>query len=116
MVRGSFWIGVWKEIRKEWVSFFSNTLCSLGNGRRAHFWKDILCWEEPLFVAFPSLFAMAENKEARVVDMWESFMEEGGWSPRFSRSFNDWEIEEVLNFLLIIQEKRIIPNQEDVML
>ena len=98
MVRRSFGIGVWKEIRKEWVSFFSNTLCSLGNGRRARFWKNIWCGEEPLFVAFPSVFAMAEDKEARVADMWESFGGGGGggggggvagWSPWFSRSFND---------------------------
>ncbi|RVW73904.1 hypothetical protein CK203_056320 [Vitis vinifera] len=32
--------------------------------------------------------------------------EEGGWSPRFSRPFNDWEVEEVERFLLAIQGKR----------
>ena len=50
-----------------------------------------------------------------MTNMWESFREEERWSPRFSRSFSDWEIEEVQNFL-VIQEKRIIPNQEDVLL
>ena len=38
---------------------------------------------------------MAVNKEALVVDLWNPDGEEGGWSPHFSRYFNDWELEEV---------------------
>ena len=39
--------------------------------------------------------------------------EEGGWSPRFSRPFNDWEVEEVERFLFAIQGKRMVTNVED---
>ena len=39
--------------------------------------------------------------------------EEGGWSPRFSRPFNDWEVEEVERFLLAIHGKRMVTNVED---
>ena len=39
--------------------------------------------------------------------------EEGGWSPRFSRPFNDWEVEEVERLVVTIQRRRLIPNLED---
>ena len=29
------------------------------------------------------------------MELWDSMGEEGGWNPRFSRPFNDWEVEEV---------------------
>ena len=48
--------------------------------------------------------------------LWDLRGEEGGWSPLFSRSFNDWELEEVQIFLQVIQGKRVISNQEDVLL
>ena len=36
--------------------------------------------------------------------------EEGGWSPRFSRPFNDWEVERLL---VTIQGRRLNFNLED---
>ena len=36
-----------------------------------------------------------------------ALLEERGLFPRFSRSFDDRELEEVQNFLLVIQEKRL---------
>ena len=41
---------------------------------------------------------------------------EGAWSPRFSRPFNDWEVEEVERLLLTIRGVRLIPLVEDRML
>ena len=40
----------------------------------------------------------------------------GGWFLLFSRPFNDWELEEVQIFLQVIQGKRVISNQDDVLL
>ncbi|RVW71930.1 Vesicle-fusing ATPase [Vitis vinifera] len=61
------------------------------------------------------------NQEGRVSFakqsyLWDSSGEEGGWSPRFSRPFNDWEVEEVERLLVTIQGRRLIPNLEDRML
>ena len=53
--------------------------------------------------SFPSLFAMAVNKEALISDLWDSSREEGGWIPCFARPFNDWELEELLCFLQSIE-------------
>ena len=59
------------------------------------FWKDTWCGEVPLCDTFPSLYALAVNKEVLAVDFWELSGVEGGWSPRFSGAFNDWALEEV---------------------
>ena len=35
------------------------------------------------------------------------------WSPCFFRPFNDWEMDEVENFLLCLIRKRVIVDEED---
>ena len=57
------------------------------------------------------------NKEVLAVDCWELSRVEGGWSsPRFSIAFNDWELEEVQDFLSVIQAKRVVIHEEDLLL
>ena len=36
------------------------------------------------------------------MELWDSTGEEGGWSPRFSKPFNDWEVDEVERLLVTI--------------
>ena len=66
--------------------------------------------EEAFCDAFPSLYALASNKEAFVVDMWEHSREEGGWSPCFTGPFNDWELDKVHSFFQTIQRMRVFPR------
>ena len=54
-------------------------------------------------ITFPSLFSLVVNKKALVVDLWDPVGEEGWVVP--SRSFNDWELEEVQLFLHVIQRR-----------
>ena len=68
-LRGGYGTSLWKEIRKEWSSFFQNAVFSLGDGRRINFWKDVWCGEEALCSRYPSLFNLASNKEAKIVDI-----------------------------------------------
>ena len=96
------------EIRNELDTVFPHVVFSMGNGRRLRFWKDVWCGEEALCDSFPSLYALADNKEVLVVDLWDFSREEGGWIPRFIRSFNDWELDEILSLLNTIQGKQII--------
>lgn len=49
---------------------------SVGNGRRIHFWKDLVR-EMTLSSSFPSLFAAAAHKEVSVADLCDSSREEG---------------------------------------
>ncbi|RVW56296.1 Argininosuccinate lyase, chloroplastic [Vitis vinifera] len=61
------------------------------------------------------LVDLAVSKYAWVVDYWDSIGEEGGWTPRFLRPFNDWEVEKVERFLSSIQGKRLNADVEDRM-
>ena len=42
------------------------------------FWRDRWCGDSPLCVSFPSLFALTDDKEAWVVDIWDP-LAKGGW-------------------------------------
>ena len=115
-IRGGYGTGLWKDIRKEWLSFSQNAIPSLGNGSRLAFWKDPWGDETVLSHAFPTLFNLAVHKDARVVDVWDSSVEVGGWSPVFLRPFNDWEMEEVERFFIFLHNKKIRPAKEDRLL
>ena len=108
--RGAYGTSVWKEIRKEWTIIFPHAVFSLGSGKRLRFWKDAWCGEEAFCDSFPSLFALAANKVSLVADQWDFSREEGGWTPRFARPFNDWELEEILCLLNTSQGKRIFDS------
>ena len=115
-IRGGYGTGLWKDISKEWITFSQNATSSLGNGRRLRFWKDPWCGETALCNAFPTLFNLVVHKNARVAEVWDSSRVGGGWSPVFERPFNDWEIEEVERFLLVLHNKKIRPAQEDCLI
>ena len=56
-------------------------------------------------------------KEAWIEEMWDHSGGEGVWSLRFSRPFNDWEVEEVEEverLLVIIQGRRLNPLRKIV--
>ena len=89
-------------MKKEWPFFFQNAAFSIGDGKRVSLWKDVWCGEEVLCYVFPSLFNLDVHKEAMVVDIWDCGKEERGWSTTFLRSLNDWQIEEVERFMLIL--------------
>ena len=67
--RGGHGTSLWKEIRKEWPSFFQNAIFSLGDGRWINFWKNVWCGEEALCSSYPSLFNLALNKEAKIANI-----------------------------------------------
>ena len=112
--RNSFGTGLWKEIRKDWEVVLLIAKFVIGDGSRVSFWKDVWVGEEALCKAFSTLFSLAVRKEALIREVWDTW-NEGGWAPRFSRPFNDWELIEVENFLLMIQPWRVVSNREDML-
>ena len=89
---------------------------SVDNGQRVRFWRDRWCGDSPLSVSFPTLFDLAIDKEAWVMDFWDPLVEGGwgGWNPCFSRSLNDWEVDEVESFLRRLHGKKVCDDVEDV--
>ncbi|RVX05910.1 hypothetical protein CK203_023878 [Vitis vinifera] len=54
-----------------------------------------------------------QSKEAWVADVWSLNGDGGGWTPLFSRAFNDWELELVEHFLQKIQAFKVHKDVED---
>ena len=101
-VREGFGVGFWKEIVKEGSLLQNKVVFSVGNGRNVKFWKDNWYGNFALCNSFSSLYTFASYKEAWLVELRDPLGEEGVWSPRFSRPFNDWEVEEVERLFLSI--------------
>ena len=105
ILRGSYGVGLWKEIIKEAMQLKQNCSFDLGDGCKVRFWEDAWCDEIPLCLSFPSLFEVANSKGARLVELWEGLGSEGGWNFRFERSFNLWELDIVnASFVQSIQK------------
>lgn len=58
------------------------------------------------------MFHLAAHKDALVRDVWDTNGRGGGWSP-FTRSFNEWEMGEVENFLHTNHSLKVILGLED---
>ena len=84
-----FDVGLWKVIRKKWNYLSDRLTFQVDNGQRVRFWMDKWYGDEPLYESFPSLFTLSSSKEAWVADVWNPKGEEDGWTPLFSRVFND---------------------------
>ena len=63
--------------------------------------------------SYPSLFNLALNKEATVVDIW---YRGECWSLTFLRPLNDWEIEEMVRFLQTLYDQNFRSTGEDKLL
>ena len=74
---------------------------------------DKWCGNEPLCEPFHFLFSISLSKEAWVSDVWNPDGDGGGWTPFFSRAFNDWEVELVEHFLQKIQVFKVQREGED---
>ena len=70
-------------------------------------WKNKWCNYLDLCDMFPSLFVVAKSKDDWVADEWDSSSKVGGWNSYFLRSFNDWKVEFVGQFIATIQGKRV---------
>ena len=79
---------MWKEIRNGLEVVLLNAKFVIGDGSRVSFWKDVWVGKEALCRAFPTLFSLAIQKEALIREVWDT-SNEGGWTPHFSRPFND---------------------------
>ena len=64
--KGSFGVGLWKVIRREAQQLKQNCKLMLGDGGQIRFWEDKWCGEFPLCDQFPTLYAMAASKGAKV--------------------------------------------------
>ena len=76
--REAYGVGLWKAISKMGHLVTPSFGFMVGDGEKVRFWKDKWCGTIPLCEAFPSLYALASNKEARVNEVWTAEGERGG--------------------------------------
>jgi hypothetical protein len=86
---GAFGVGVWKNIRKGWISFSRFTRFVVGYGSKISFWHDLWCRDTTLKEAFPALFGIARLKDAVVADNLELLGDSLQWNVSFIREAHD---------------------------
>ncbi|KAJ9692984.1 hypothetical protein PVL29_011901 [Vitis rotundifolia] len=112
--RGTYGVGVWKEILKEANWCWENLMFKVGKGTRVSFWTDHWCGNTALSLMFPQLFALSVQRNATVKDVWDSSLGQGGWNLIFSRDFNDWELDLIGDLLILLRGFRTSSEEDSV--
>ncbi|RVX21568.1 hypothetical protein CK203_002086 [Vitis vinifera] len=68
------------------------------------------CWESIVF----KLFTLAGHRNAKVSEVWDSSLGQGGWNLRLARDFNDWELEQIGNMLNLLKDFRTSTEEDAV--
>ena len=96
--------------------FTLRTNIRIGNGRRTRFWWDSRVGEIKLKDVYPTLFRLSSHKNATVADLWGRGRSGGGcWEVSFRRPSQDWELEEVSQFLEHIFSSKV-QEGEDILI
>ena len=111
---GPYGVGLWKEIMKEADWCWESIVFKVGKGTRILFWMDKWCGNEALSQIFPQLFTLASNRNAKVSEVWDSSLGQGGWNLRLARDFNDWELEQIGNMLNLLKDFRTSTEEDAV--
>ena len=64
--KGSFGVGLWKDIKSEAQQLKQECIFILGDGERIRFWEDKWCGGNLLCDMFPTSYAVANSKGAKV--------------------------------------------------
>ena len=106
-IPGPYGVGLWKNIRKDWVQFAQYLRFEVGDGTRIKFWTDPWCESGPLKEAFPELYNISRDKEAWVADHLNYQNEVVTWSLNFIRPAHDWELEMISSFMDVLYQSGV---------
>lgn len=56
---------------------------------------------------------MLAEKGAKIAEVWDKTTGAGGWNPIFGRPLNDWELEDVQDFLRLLSYSKINQMEKD---
>jgi len=104
---GAFGVGVWKNIRKGWISLSCFTRFVLGDGSKISFWHDLWCGDTILKEAFPALFGIARLKGTVVADNLELLGDSLQWNVSFIREAHDWEVDVFASFFQLLHSVKV---------
>ena len=106
-------VRLWKAIRKKWWLLDGRLAYHVGNGQRVRFWKEKWYGDGLLCESFASHFSISMSKNAWVSEVWNFVGDGDGWTPLFTRVFNDWEIDLVERLMQKIHAFRVQREEED---
>ena len=73
-----------------------------------------MVWQCGVVQNFPQLFALAVDGHATVNEVWDSSLGQEGWNLRFSRDFNDWELDLIGDLLNMLRDFKISSKEDSV--
>lgn len=88
----------------------------MGRGTRIRFWYDTWCVEVALMNAFSSLYKIALDKDASVVDNMDISFGSPQWFVRFIRVAQDWEMGDITKFYIALYVLNLNVGREDRLL
>uniref|UniRef100_A0A2N9GD74 Reverse transcriptase domain-containing protein n=1 Tax=Fagus sylvatica TaxID=28930 RepID=A0A2N9GD74_FAGSY len=113
--RGGYGVCLWKHIRSGWQQFSRHVSFSIGSGERVSFWHDRWYGEGVMKDLFPTLYHIAQNKQAVLSDYLNWHNEEMVWSVTLLRALQDWELDDFTTFMENLYKMRIKQNDADQM-
>ncbi|KAK1292454.1 hypothetical protein QJS10_CPB17g00303 [Acorus calamus] len=100
--RTSFLCCGWFNLSEE---FFKSIRWKLGRGDKIHFWRDIWCGNSPSVEKYSQIFAIAENTEVAVKQIWVDCVSGGDWLLNLRRISCDVQVQEVAELPLCLDQK-----------
>jgi exonuclease III len=102
--RGTHGCSLWRHIRMGWPVFSTHIRFEVGLGTRVSLWHDSWCSVCPLKELFPGLYGCSLNQDDFVGSVLESqgVDQPREWNVTFGRDFNDWEIDQVVDFFSLL--------------
>jgi hypothetical protein len=111
--RGGHGVCLWKHIRLGWQHFNRYVSFSIGSGERVSFWHDRWCGEGVMKDLFPTLYHIAQDKQALVSDYLTWHNEEMVWSVILIRALQDWELADFTTCIETLYNIKIKRNVAD---
>ena len=93
---------------------WENIEFKVGKGTKVNFWIDCWCGNAALSQSFLQLYALAVHRNATVDEVWDSYFGRGGWDLRFTRGFNDWQLDLIGDLLTMLRDYRISSKEDSI--
>ncbi|KAE8734648.1 hypothetical protein F3Y22_tig00000738pilonHSYRG00149 [Hibiscus syriacus] len=124
IMMGTSWPGraswIWRGVVK---NFFSddgfgdcirrNMRLKTGKGNYVQFWNDVWLGEVPLKIQFPRLYVLSSNKSGKVMEFRVNNGAGWVWDIQMRRNLADWEVEQLLQLISMLNNISISPCEED---
>lgn len=105
-------MSLWKNISGGCHKFYDCVTWKMGNGACIRFWKDLWVGDIKLMHRFPTICAIAHDKDIHVDKAYLGSDEGRDWEVQVCRNLQDWEMDEYCNLLSFLSEIRL-GNQKD---